>query len=186
MLTGILNLCRDCDLEYSNPIFSHDNLTYDDVIITDKFCIALFSGVHKLTTLYNSLQHFLSWKKKKIKGNMFMKVIHIRQLTVTLFIYIYTEKSTCAVWETAIYKENNIILLLPTHNSIPPSPQPCPQHTCHPAISRVPIIPDLWFKKKKLTLTPHLPTHPLTHAWVLTHTHTHTHTLHTQKWIWNG
>ena len=30
------------------------------IIIIDNFCIALFSGVHKLTALYNTLQHFLS------------------------------------------------------------------------------------------------------------------------------
>ena len=31
------------------------------IIIIDNFCIALFSGVHKLTALYNILQHFLSF-----------------------------------------------------------------------------------------------------------------------------
>ena len=31
------------------------------IIITDNFCIALFSGVPKLTALYNILQHFLSF-----------------------------------------------------------------------------------------------------------------------------
>ena len=36
-------------------------------IIIDNFCIALFSGVPKLTALYNILQHFLS----------FTNVIHI-------------------------------------------------------------------------------------------------------------
>ena len=30
------------------------------IIIIDKFCIAPFSDVHKLTMLYNILQHFLS------------------------------------------------------------------------------------------------------------------------------
>ena len=30
------------------------------IIIIDNFCIPLFSGVHKLTALYNTLQHFLS------------------------------------------------------------------------------------------------------------------------------
>ena len=29
------------------------------IIIIDNFCIALFSGVHKLTALYNILRHFL-------------------------------------------------------------------------------------------------------------------------------
>ena len=37
------------------------------IIIIDNFCIALFSGVPKLTTLYNILQHFLS----------FSNIIHI-------------------------------------------------------------------------------------------------------------
>ena len=37
------------------------------IIIIDNFCIALFSGVPKLTALYNILQHFLS----------FTNVIHI-------------------------------------------------------------------------------------------------------------
>ena len=40
-------------------------------IITDNFCIALFSGVHKLTALYNILQHFLS----------FANIIHIIMTT---------------------------------------------------------------------------------------------------------
>ena len=31
------------------------------IIIIDNFCIALFSGVPKLTALYNILQHFLSF-----------------------------------------------------------------------------------------------------------------------------
>ena len=31
------------------------------IIIIDNFCIALFSGVPKLTALYNILQHFVSF-----------------------------------------------------------------------------------------------------------------------------
>ena len=31
------------------------------ILIIDNFCIALFSGVHKLPALYNTLQHFLSF-----------------------------------------------------------------------------------------------------------------------------
>ena len=31
------------------------------IIIIDNFCLALFSGVPKLTALYNILQHFLSF-----------------------------------------------------------------------------------------------------------------------------
>ena len=38
------------------------------IIITDNFCIVLFSDVHKLTALYNTLEHFLS-ENKIIKGN---------------------------------------------------------------------------------------------------------------------
>ena len=38
------------------------------IIIIDYFCIALFSHVHKLTALYNTLQHFLS-ENQIIKGN---------------------------------------------------------------------------------------------------------------------
>ena len=38
------------------------------MIIIDNFCIVLFSDVHKLTALYNTLQHFLS-ENKIIKGN---------------------------------------------------------------------------------------------------------------------
>ena len=38
------------------------------IIIRDTFCIALFSDVHKLTALYNTLQHVLS-ENKIIKGN---------------------------------------------------------------------------------------------------------------------
>ena len=30
------------------------------IIIIDNFCIPLFSGVYKLTALYNTLQHFIS------------------------------------------------------------------------------------------------------------------------------
>ena len=31
------------------------------LFLIDNFCIALFSGVPKLTALYNNLQHFLSF-----------------------------------------------------------------------------------------------------------------------------
>ena len=41
------------------------------IIIIDNFCIVLFSGVHKLTALYNILQHFLS----------FTNIIHIIMTT---------------------------------------------------------------------------------------------------------
>ena len=46
------------------------------IIIIDNFCIALFSDVHKLTALYNTLQHFPS-ENKIIKVITFMKLIHI-------------------------------------------------------------------------------------------------------------
>ena len=42
-------------------------LLFAFIIIIDHFCIALFSGVHKITALYNILQHFLS----------FTNIIHI-------------------------------------------------------------------------------------------------------------
>ena len=41
------------------------------IIIIDNFCLALFFGVHKLTALYNILQHFLS----------FTNIIHIIMTT---------------------------------------------------------------------------------------------------------
>ena len=41
------------------------------IILIDNFCIALFSGVPKLTALYNILQHFLS----------FTNIIHIIMTT---------------------------------------------------------------------------------------------------------
>ena len=41
------------------------------IIIIDNFCIALFSGVPKLTALYNILQHILS----------FTNIIHIIMTT---------------------------------------------------------------------------------------------------------
>ena len=41
------------------------------IIIIDNFCIALFSGVPKLTALYNIFQHFLS----------FTNIIHILMTT---------------------------------------------------------------------------------------------------------
>ena len=58
----------------------------------DNFCIALFSGVHKLTALYNILRHFLhEVRKEKIEVSMCKNVIHISQLT----IYIHTRKRKC-------------------------------------------------------------------------------------------
>ena len=50
------------------PLFFHLSLI---IIIIDNFCIVLFSGVPKLTALYNILQHFLS----------FTNVIHILMTT---------------------------------------------------------------------------------------------------------
>ena len=51
------------------------------LIIIDNFYTALFSGVHKLTVLYNILQQFLS--EKKLKGNMFT-LSRMLQVTATL------------------------------------------------------------------------------------------------------
>ena len=58
-----------------------------EIIIIDNFCIALFSSVHKLTALYNILQHFLS----------FTNIIHII-MTTNNVSYTHTHtKSACAI-----------------------------------------------------------------------------------------
>ena len=65
------------------------------VVVVDNFCIALLSSVHKLTALYNILQHFLS-EKNKTKNNeciMFKEVIHLGQLT----LYIHKKNSSSLV-----------------------------------------------------------------------------------------
>ena len=61
-------------------------------------------------------------------------------------------------------------MLLPTLNSIHPSPHPRPQHTHTPSSSRQ----NAYYarSKKTLTLTLHLPTHP--HTCAPTHPSTHT------------
>ena len=103
------------------------------IIIIDNFCIALFSGVPKLTALY-ILQHFLS----------FTNTIHIIMTTNNVS---YT--STCAIWQAAIYKENEsvyyylslipslpvlllllLLLLLPPPTPPPPPPPPPPLLQC--------------------------------------------------------
>ena len=56
------------------------------IIIIDNFFIALFSDVHKLTALYNTLLHFLS-ENKIIKGNIHESNAYIR----TSNAYIYTK-----------------------------------------------------------------------------------------------
>ena len=58
-------------------------------IIINNFCIALFSGVHKLTVLYNILQHFPI--DKKIEGNMFKP-----------YIYMTTSNAHIYIWEAEI------------------------------------------------------------------------------------
>ena len=85
------------------------------IIIIDNFCIALFTGVPKLTALYIP-QHFLS----------FTNIVHIIMTTNNIW---YT--STCAIWETAIYKENeSLYYYLPLIPSLPVS-TPAPNwHTC--------------------------------------------------------
>ena len=91
----------------------------------------LWCSQAKLTALYNILQHFLS----------FTNIIHI---IMTNNNVEYT--SICAIWETAIYKENeSLYYYLPI---IPSLPVPTPAPNWH--------------------------THARTHA--RTHTHTHTHT----------
>ena len=60
------------------------------IIIIDNFCIALFSDVHKLTALYNTLQHFLT-ENKIIEGNN----VHESNASIktnNASIYIYTQK----------------------------------------------------------------------------------------------
>ena len=81
------------------------------MIIIDNFCLALFSGVPKLTALYNILQHFLS----------FTNIVHIIMKTNNVK---YT--STCAMWEAATYKENgSLYYYLPLIPSLPvPTPAP--------------------------------------------------------------
>ena len=60
----------DCMLQGS-PRFPETETGTLIIIIIDNFCIALFSGVPKLTALYNILQHFLS----------FTNIIHIIMTT---------------------------------------------------------------------------------------------------------
>ena len=47
--------------QMENFVKCHGRKTSSIIIIIDNFCIALFSGVPKLTALYNILQHFLSF-----------------------------------------------------------------------------------------------------------------------------
>ena len=58
-----------------------------EIIIIGNFCIALFSRVHKLTALYNTLQHFLS-ESKIAEGN---KVHESNTYITTNNVYIYTK-----------------------------------------------------------------------------------------------
>ena len=51
------------------------------IIIIDNFCIVLFSDVHNLTALYNTLQHFLN-EKKIIKGNNVHEISTYIELTM--------------------------------------------------------------------------------------------------------
>ena len=66
ILIGIL-YCPVCSFPVRNSAFIVPRRRsaageYRLIIIIDNFCIALFSGVHKLTALYNILQHFLIFK----------------------------------------------------------------------------------------------------------------------------
>ena len=47
------------------------------VVIIDNCCLALFSGPHKLTVLYNIFKHFQTLCEKNMKGNTFKKLILI-------------------------------------------------------------------------------------------------------------
>ena len=49
-----IEACRD--ILYGMPMSKETEI----IIIIDNFCVALFSDVHKLTAIYNILQHFLS------------------------------------------------------------------------------------------------------------------------------
>ena len=66
------------------------------IIIIDNFCIALFSDVHKLTALYNTLQHFLS-ENKIIKGkkesNTYIKHIYIYTKNINIIKYMCRMRS---------------------------------------------------------------------------------------------
>ena len=76
-----------------------------------------------------------------------------------------------------IIQRKKIIMLLPTLNSIHPSPHPAPNtHTHHPALARMLTVPD---PRKTISDTGPTPTHPSTHTHAGAHTrythHTHTH-----------
>ena len=83
---------------------------------------------------------------------MFTKVIHICQLTM----HVYTKNVPYEKQQFTKKYIYNRSLLLPTHNSIPPSPHPhhththlahMLTHTHHPALARLPTIPDLCTKR---------------------------------------
>ena len=86
------------------------------IIVIDNFCIALFSGAHNRSALYNILQHFLS----------FTNVIHI---IMTTTYNIHKKYKVHVPYEKQQYINKKIIILLPTLNSLPPNPNPCPQLT---------------------------------------------------------
>ena len=62
-----LLLCNTTVSQTYNYLLLHILLSQIIIIIIDNFSIALFSGVPKLTALYNILQHFLC----------FTNIIHI-------------------------------------------------------------------------------------------------------------
>ena len=68
-LSVCLSVLQNCMLTVTSPAFSCDTANFTVKVagihllpvLRDNFCIVLFSGVHKLTALYNILQHFLSF-----------------------------------------------------------------------------------------------------------------------------
>ena len=71
MFTSALVAIIDVSVSKTSPLFSNsstkNNVRYHfseyqsfNNKIMDNFCIALLSGVHKLTAFYSILQHFLS------------------------------------------------------------------------------------------------------------------------------
>ena len=74
------------------------------IIIIHNFCTALFFGVHKLTTLYNTLQHFLS-ENKIIEG----KNVHKSNTYITVSKLVFHAQPTGAVISGRSYITTNNI-----------------------------------------------------------------------------
>ena len=72
------NLQFSCNLEKLFRVHISIYIIIITIIKVDNFCIALFSGVPKLTVLYNILEHFLS----------FTNIIHIIITTNNVYYYL--------------------------------------------------------------------------------------------------